>query len=258
MTRFIGIFNSKGGVGKTNVAINLAASLNYFGKDVVLVDGSLTNSNIGLNLGMSFKNTIHDVLKDRKSINDAMYVHPSGFRIIGGSISFRDLLELNDREIDKIGNVFTELYGGSDFVVVDSGVTLWKGNLELLKYLNDVIIVCNPELSSVIDGLKTIKTAEHLGTNVLGVIVNKAGNKGDMPLESISSLLEKRILGVIPEDEHIRSAFLRKDSVVRLYPRSKAALSYKLMTSKLVGEEYEVEDNVHFMHKIMRYLGLKE
>jgi septum site-determining protein MinD len=258
MTRFIGIFNSKGGVGKTNVAVNLAASLNYFGKDVTLIDCNLTNSNIGLNLGLSFNNTIHDVLKDRKSVGDAIYVHPSGFKVIGGSISLKDLRELDDGDIEKIGGVFFELYGVGDFVIVDSGASLGKENLELLKHVNNIIVVCNPELSSVIDGLKTIKMAEEYGVNVVGVIVNRAGNRGDMNLNSIKALLEKDILGVIPEDKHIRYAFLKKDSVVRLYPRSKASISYKLITSKLIGEEYCVDHKVHFIHRMMKYFGLKE
>ena len=91
MTRIIGVVSGKGGVGKTTMVANVGTALAKMGKDVIVLDANLTTPSLGMHLGLPlYPVTIHDVLKGRASIKDAIYVHDSGLKIIPAGISLRD------------------------------------------------------------------------------------------------------------------------------------------------------------------------
>ena len=95
MSKLIVITSGKGGVGKTTTAINLAAAMNYFNKDVLVIDGNLTTPNIGLHLGSpEVPINLNHVILNKASPDEAVYEHESGFRILPASLSFNDLISL--------------------------------------------------------------------------------------------------------------------------------------------------------------------
>src|SRR3972149_8002988 len=96
MKKIIVITSGKGGVGKTTTAINLGAALNYFGKDVVVLDANLTTPNVGLHLGAPIVpvNSNH-VLSGKANVVDAIYEHESGTKIVPSSLSVKELGHIN-------------------------------------------------------------------------------------------------------------------------------------------------------------------
>lgn len=102
MGKLIVVSSGKGGVGKTTTCVNLASALVHKGLDVVLVDGNLTTPNVGLHLGLTkFPITYNDVLKGNANIEDAIYVHPLGFKILPGSLSMKSFSEVNSRKLKQ-------------------------------------------------------------------------------------------------------------------------------------------------------------
>ena len=102
MTRVIVCAGGKGGTGKTTTSINLGAALNYFGKRVTIIDANLTTPNVGLHLGVPIVPvTLHDVLKGRSDISEAVYLHKSGTRVVPASIALNDLKRLDITKLDK-------------------------------------------------------------------------------------------------------------------------------------------------------------
>lgn len=252
--RKILVCSAKGGVGKTNCAINLSAALNQLGKDVTLVDCNFTTPNIGLYYGIAkVEKTIHDVLNKKGNINKAIYLHKSGTKIIPGSISVESLKRVKPEFLKQKINKLN-----SDFVILDSAAGLGKEALASLDACDEVLVVVNPELPSVADALKLIKVAEGLKKEIIGVVVCRKRGKLEMKMSAIENLLDnKPIIGIIPEDEYVRKALVREESVFNLYPNSQAGKAYKKLAHYLIGEIFYEEEKKGIFHDFLEILGLK-
>tara|TARA_Y100000310_G_C20629010_1_gene787555 strand:+ start:528 stop:1277 length:750 start_codon:yes stop_codon:yes gene_type:complete len=236
MTRSVGIVSGKGGVAKTTTAINLAAAMAYFGRDVVLVDGNLSTPNVGLHLGVnSVPINLHDVLKGKNAITEAVYMHPAGIKIIPAGLSLGDFSGVDPR---KLGEALPALDGLTDLVIVDGAAGLGNECFSVIEAVDDILIVAHPELPALTDALKTIKVAEKMGKNVKGVVLTRAGNNYDLSVKAVEDLLEKRVLAVIPDDRSMRESLIKKDAVVFTHPKSKGAVAYKKLAADLIGANY--------------------
>ncbi len=259
-TRFIGCFAAKGGVGKTTSAINLAAALNFHGKTAVLVDANISTPNVGLYLGIPIPPvTLHDVLANKNDINEAIYTHGSGLKVVPASIALKDSKKV---DVNKIKGVVSELYGHSEFVIVDSPAGLGKETLSALKAVDEVLIITNPEMPAVTDALKTVKVCKELNKKVIGVVVNKTNSKNaDMPMRDIEKILEIPIVGIIPEDRAVKFSQVRKEPVVHVYPNSAAAVQCKRLAADLSGAYYNEKVDLQekgLVYGILRFLGFKD
>lgn len=260
VSRTIGCISAKGGVGKTTSAINLAAALNYFGKDVTLVDANLTTPNVGVYLGVPIAPvTLHDVLKGKKDAREAVFHHDSGIKVLPASISIKDAKKVDHSKLDS---VVRDLDGHSDFIIIDGSPGLTKEATAAIKALDEVIIVTNPEMPAVTDALKTVKICKEMKKDILGVLVTKTNAKNpDMSLKDIENILEIPVIGVIPEDRAVKFALSSKRPVVHAHPKSVAAVQYKRLAADLLNLKYNerVEYTGNgFFDGVLRWLGFKD
>lgn len=248
--RIITISSGKGGVGKTTTAINLGAALNYFGKDVIIVDGNLTTPNIGLHLGAPIVPvSLNHVLLGKAKISDAIYEHDSGTKIIPSSLSVRELKRVNH---DRLKEVVKKLNKMAEIVILDSAAGLGEEAVAALEAADEIILVTNPEILAVTDALKTGKLVEQLGKEVKGVIVNRVrGEKFEMPISNVKDMLELPILGVIPEDRNVPKSVVMKDALVHTHPRSKAARAYRVLAAKIIGKS-DYRESYSLWEKLFR------
>jgi septum site-determining protein MinD len=247
MARIIVINSGKGGVGKTTTAINLGASLNKLGKEVIIMDANLNTPNIGLQLGAPIVPiTLNHVLKGKADIEDAIYEHHSGTKIVPSSLSIKELTKFNVKKFPEITQKLSEL---CDYVIIDSAAGFSEEVMAVLDVADEVIIVTNPEMPAVTDALKAVKVARGMGKEINGVIVTRhVDAKYEMPLSSIKSMLESQIIGVIPEDKAVKEALNLRDAVSHTHPRSKVARKYLEIAKKVNGEE--VEEKVGFFSRV--------
>lgn len=236
MTKVITIASGKGGVGKTTTAINLGAALNYFGKEVVVVDANLTTPNIGLHLGAPIVPvSLNHVLSGKAKVSDALYEHESGTKIIPSSLSIKELRNLNHSGLKDVAKKLKKM---ADFVILDSAAGLGEEAIASLEAADEVILVTNPEIPAVTDALKTSKLAEQLGKPVRGVVITRyTGSKTQMPVPNVRDMLELPILGVISEDRNVPKSVVMKDALIHTHPKSKASRQYKKLAAKLIGKE---------------------
>ncbi len=256
MAKYIGILSGKGGVGKSTSAINLASALNYFDKDVTVVDGNLTTPNIGLYLGVPVVPiNLHHALRGENHITEAVYLHPAGMKIVPGGISIDDLKRTNP---DRMPHILGHLNRTTDFVIIDGAAGLGREALATICSSEQIIIVTNPELPAIADALKTVKFCEELGRPVIGVVLTKTKPDNlDVSLKNVEAILDKPVIGIIPEDKSVREALVRKDAVVYTHPKSKAAVCYKQLAANLLGKKYEPEVSQEgWVSKVLNKLGL--
>ena len=238
MTRIIACVSGKGGVGKTTVVSNLGVSLARMGKSVVVVDANLTTPNLGLHLGVPlYPTTLHDVLKGSASIKDAIYYHDSGLKIVPAGLSLRDLRGTDSRDLP---NAMLDLLGTADIVLLDSAAGLGKETLSSMEAADEMVLITNPELTSVADALKASKLAQQLGTKTIGTVVNRVANRPhEMRLEDIHNMLDSEILAVIPEHVDVQRAISKRTPVVIHSPNSAPSREIRKLAGRLVGIEYK-------------------
>ncbi|MFH1521730.1 MAG: cell division ATPase MinD [archaeon] len=247
MARIIIINSGKGGVGKTTTAINLGASLNKLNKEVIVVDVNLNTPNVGLQLGAPIVPvTLNHVLKGKADIEDAIYEHSSGTKIVPSSLSIKELTKFNTK---KISEILKKLATLCDYVIVDSAAGFGEEVIAVFEAADEIIIVTNPEMPAVTDALKAIKVARQMGKEVNGVIVTRYTNaRYEMPLSSIKSMLETQIIGVIPEDKAVKEALNLRDAVCHTHPRSKVSKKYHEIARKVSGEK--IEERRGFLNRL--------
>jgi septum site-determining protein MinD len=248
--RKIGLLSGKGGVGKTSTAINLGAALNNYGKDVIIVEGNLTTPNVGLHLGVpTVPVNVHDVLKGNNKINEALYKHPSGLQFIPGSLSINDLTGMDLKRMSQVSNL------DADYVLMDGAAGLGGEAMQVLDHCDDLMIVTNAEMPAITDALKTIKLAEEMNKNVMGVVVTRSkGDDLDVSIKNIEALLERPVLAVIPEDDTMREALTLRDAVVHTHPKSNAARGYLKLGANLAGIAYVQERPESWARKLWKLI----
>jgi len=238
MAKVYAIISGKGGVGKTTTTINLGSSLNSLGEDVVIIDGNLTTPNVGIHLGAPIVPvTLNHVLNGQAKLEDAIYEHESGTKIIPASLSLKETERVDYR---KIIDIIRKLKKMTNHVLIDSAAGLGEEARSVMLACDEVIIVTNPEMAAVTDALKTIKLAEEMNKPVKGVIITRYRGVGtEMPISNIRDMLETSILGIIPEDESVKISQVLKNAVIHTHPRSKAARNYIETSKRFLGEDYK-------------------
>jgi septum site-determining protein MinD len=252
MKKMIVITSGKGGVGKTTTAINLAAAMNHFGKDILIIDGNLTTPNIGIHLNSpEVPINLNHVLMKKADPFEAIYEHESGLKIMPSSLSIRELKRIKPEKIQDFKEDFKKI---SDYIIVDSAAGLGKEALSVMEMADELIIVTNPEMPAITDALKAIKMAEQMKKSVMGVIITRVKrNDIEMQPDTVKDMLEIPILGMVPEDFAVQQALSKKDAVIHTHPKSKAARAYKEIAANLLNVEYDSDkDKPSFWKRLFR------
>lgn len=236
-TRFICVTSGKGGVGKTTVVSNLASALTEVGQNVIAVDANLTTPNLGLHLGYHLAGkTLHDVLRGKAKLNQAIYSHPFGFKILPASMSINDLQNV---DVGRLPSAVLGLMGKADYVLMDSAAGLGREALSAMQASNEILVVTNPDLPSVADALKVVKLAENTDKKVSGVVVNRVRGKWhELSDTEIEKTLGHKILATIPEDRNVAKAVALKMPVTEFLPTTESSLAIRKLAHNMVGREF--------------------
>ena len=258
MKKVIVITSGKGGVGKTTTAINLGAAINYFGGDVVVIDANLSTPNVGIHLN-SPEVPVHlnHVLLKKAEVFESVYEHESGLKIIPSSISIKELKKMDPNSIKNYKKDFKKI---ADYIIMDSAAGLGDEALSVIDIADEIIIVSNPEMPAITDALKTLKLAQAMKKPIIGVIMTRVRkNDTELSPDVVREMLEIPILGMVPEDLIVQEALAMKDAVVHTHPKSKPARAYKEIAARLMGVQYDSEeDKEKLLEIILRKLKAKK
>ena len=117
------------------------------------------------------------------------------------------------------------------------------------------MIITNAEMPAITDALKTIKLAEEMNKNVMGVVVTRTkGDDLDVSVKNVEALLEKPVLAVIPEDDTMREALSLRDAIVHTHPKSSAARGYLKLGANLAGIAYVQERPESWARKLWKLI----
>lgn len=234
MVRVYTLASGKGGTGKTTVTVNLGTCLAQLGKETFIMDADIGMANLGLVLGLEdVPITLHEVLAGKASIKDAIYQGPAGLKVVPSGISLQGFQQADP---EKLKDAMKELVNLCDYLLIDAPAGISRDGVIPLAIADEVILVVNPELSSIVDALKTKILTEVVGGHVMGAILNRAGiDKTDFVSQKMEKVLGVKVIGAIPEDPNIRKAASFKTPVVIKYPDSGASIALKRIAANLAG-----------------------
>jgi MinD-like ATPase involved in chromosome partitioning or flagellar assembly len=231
----IGFISVKGGVGKTTLALETAASLaNDFGKKVLLIDANFSAPNLALHFGFKPELTLHDILAGKLNIANAIY-EMHGFDFIPASMAYRE-----EVDILKLRNLLNQIKGRYDFIILDSAPN-YKEMVPVISSAEKLFVVTTPDHVTLHTSLKAANLAKAKKTPIEGVVINKIrDSRYELSLKDIEQFLEVPVLARISDDkEMVRSVFFRKPLVLH-NPSNKISKEVRRFASALAGSKERV------------------
>ena len=238
----IAVTGGKGGVGKSNVSINMSVCLATMGRRVALLDADLGLANIDVLLGLRPERNLEDVLSGECSLNDIMLTGPGGIRIIPASSGIQRMTMLGSMEHAGLIHAFSEISEQIDVLVIDTAAGISDSVISFVRASQEVLVVVCDEPSSITDAYALIKLLnKDYGVDRFRVIANmtRSTQEGRNLYNKLTQVTDRflevtlQYVGNIPFDESVRKAVQRQRPVVELFPRSKAAVAYKQLSEKV-------------------------
>jgi flagellar biosynthesis protein FlhG len=247
--RIITISSGKGGVGKTNIAINLAIAFAEEKKRVIVMDADLGLANVNVILGIIPKFNLYHVLRKQKRLRDIIVDTPYGIQIISGASGFSQLANLNDESRSNFVNELKNL-AYADIIIIDTGAGVSQNVLTFLKAADEALIVTTPEPTAITDAYGIIKSiSSEIGGPNIKLIVNRVRTvmEGKKVAERVINIAGQFLnikvdnLGFMFEDSVVPRAVIKQDPFIKSSPRSKASESIRHRMSRLLDIEYVEE-----------------
>jgi len=246
------VTSGKGGVGKTNLSVNIGLSLQNMGKKVLLIDGDLGLANIDVVTGLYPKYNLFHILTAGKSIQDIILSGPNGISILPGASGLYELANITSSELEVLINSFNSITDAFDIVIIDTGAGISKNVLSFIQSAHEVIVVTTPEPSSVTDAYAIIKLA-YKHCDKINLIVNKVDNymEAKFTMEKLAKAAKKFLnidinyLGFVLDDKSVTKANMEQTPFIIKYPNGLASKCLINITNKLLyGQEYTEDSTV--------------
>ncbi|MBW9151926.1 MinD/ParA family protein [Clostridium estertheticum] len=246
--RIITVTSGKGGVGKSNIVVNLSIALQKMGKKVMIFDADIGMGNDDIIMGCSSKYSVFDVISKGKEIEEVVLTGPFGVKLLPGGSALTKVEDLTEVERNMFLNKLTALTG-LDYIIMDTGAGVNKSVLGFIACCEDLVIVTTPEPTSLTDAYSLLKAVKHFDIkNSAKVIINRSldNNEADLTFNKFNNAVNKFLdmkleyLGKIGEDKKLSYAVRQQEPVVVSYPNSGAAQDINKIASKLEGTKDKV------------------
>lgn len=221
--RAIAVISGKGGVGKSNFALNFAISLSKKGHSVLLFDMDVGMGNIDILLGETTSTTIVDIFENNLAIHDIIKVGPNNLSYIAGGTAFTKLFRFDREKQEVLIDHIESLAEQFDFILFDMGAGVSPEMLYFLRAVHEIFIITTPEPTAVTDAYAMMKhVVLQQEDTPLYVVVNRATteregrNTLNRLANAVRSFLEKDIvtLGILPDDKTVSKAVSRQTPFV--------------------------------------------
>jgi flagellar biosynthesis protein FlhG len=228
----IAVTSGKGGVGKSNIAVNLAIKLAQAGKEVVLLDADLGLANADVLCNIDLPSNLSHVIARRKELADVMVNAPGGFRLIGGASGLARMADLTDVDRQRLVNSLAELESRTDIILIDTGAGISPNVLSFTRCADEVLVVTTPEPTAITDAYAVIKViSRDAPDRPLSLLVNQVQrpDEGRLVYERIAKVAKQFLsvhvqdAGYVPTDPEVPAAVRRRTPFILASPRCPAS-----------------------------------
>ena len=254
LARVITVTSGKGGVGKSNTAINLAIQFRKMGQRVIILDADFGLANIEIMFGAVPKHNLCDLIYQGKNIRDIITWGPMEVGFISGGSGIVGMSNLSRDYLNYIIQNLVELDEMADTIIVDTGAGISDAVLEFLVASGEILLVTTPEPTSITDSYSLLKALSRYprysaGDTQIKVIANKVF--GEAEAEAVYAKLEAVVvrylkvpityLGMIPQDNQLAKAVMQQMPVSLDNPRARSAVAYEAIAAKLMNKEVDAK-----------------
>ena len=252
LSRVITITSGKGGVGKSNLAINLAISLSRLGKKVIVLDADFGLANIEVMLGIRPQYNLSDLMFRGRSLSEIITKGPENVGFISGGSGIREMTSLTREQLINLSARLSELDRQADVVIIDTGAGISENVMEFVMSSAEVFLIATPEPTSITDAYALLKTLNHQPEFTrehchIKLIANKVNNEknGKELFEKLSVVADKFLnisleyMGAVPSDNNMSKAVMKQQPLSVAYPNSQAARAIDDMARILAAPEGE-------------------
>lgn len=240
--KVIAVASGKGGVGKTNVTVNIGVALAASGKQVLLMDADLGLANIDVMLGLHPQYNLLHVLDGSKTLEEIIVEGPAGLKIIPAASGVQKMAELSPAEHAGMIQAFSDMDQHIDILMIDSAAGIADSVISFTRAAQEVIIVVCDEPASITDAYALIKLlSRDYNVEHFHIIANMATSiqEGRELFNKISMVCDRFLdisldfMGIVPFDDDLRRAVKRQRAVVDCFPRSKSATAFTHLAKKI-------------------------
>ena len=250
--RVITVTSGKGGVGKSNVSINLAVQFKKQGKRVIIFDADFGLANIEVMFGAVPKNNLADLIYQGKGIRDVITWGPMDIGFISGGSGIAGLSNLGREYINYLVQQLSELDSIADVIIIDTGAGISDSVLEFLVASGEILLVTTPEPTSITDSYSLLKA---LRRNVrfnesltsVKVISNKVdtSEEGRQLFNKLNTVvmrylhLDIQYLGCIPQDKELSKAVMQQSPICISNANAPSAKAFEDIALTLMNIPHE-------------------
>ncbi len=240
--RSVSIASGKGGTGKTTLTANLGVALGALGKKVIILDGDLAMANLSIVMGLTKCETnFFDVLSGKADVNEALYTN-YGIKVLPCGFRFEDVHDaLSKVKRERVEEVINELLRQTEFLLIDAPAGIQDTTIISIAAAREMIPVCNPTYTSLVDAYKIVRLANVLGSWTRGMVANRTGKAADLSTEEIEQFMGRTlgampVLADIPEDPKVQEAERDGVPVVVYEPECEASVAINELAKLVAGE----------------------
>lgn len=243
------VTSGKGGVGKSNVAVNLSLALGNMGKNIILFDADLGMANVDILLGIRPRYNLSQVILEEKSILDILTNGPCGIKFISGGSGVEDLINLNQENLNKFISNISLLDSISDIIILDTGAGASENVVNFALAADDIIVVTTPEPTAITDAYALIKTLVNRKKEMdISLIVNRAENSKEASniYEKLSEVSKKflnfdiKYLGYVNYDPRVVKAVKLQQPFSVLFPNANASKAIDNIARNIVRKDNDL------------------
>lgn len=239
--RVIAVTSGKGGVGKTNVSVNLSVALADTGRKVMLLDADLGLANVDVLLGLHPECNLSHVIDGQRTLEEVIVKGPSDIMVVPASSGIKRLAELNTMENAGLIRAFSELNHDVDTLIIDTAAGINESVTSFSRAAQEVVVVVCDEPASITDAYALIKVLScEYDIQHFRVLANQvqSAQEGRELFSKILRVTDRYLditlefMGVVPHDDYLRKAVRKQRAVVQAYPRSRASMAFKTLAQK--------------------------
>jgi flagellar biosynthesis protein FlhG len=263
VARVLAVTSGKGGVGKTNIATNLALCMAASEKRVLLVDADISLGNLDLLLNIRSKYNLSHVIDGSKRVEEIIQPGPRGLQIICGASGLDHLADISEPEQHRLLEHLCGLQHTSDTIVIDTAAGISKSVVSFCLAADHVLVVTTPEATAMMDAYGMVKVlVRKRYEGPISVVVNMAqdvaeGKRIYQRLADVAARFLQTDLyfaGVLPKDERLCAAVRSRQPVVLAYPKSQIACSFHTLAARLGGIDCSRGNGGTFFRRVFRWL----
>ncbi|MEQ6375344.1 MinD/ParA family protein [Bacillaceae bacterium S4-13-56] len=261
----IAIVSGKGGVGKSNVALNFALSLSKKKKKVLLFDLDIGMGNIDILLGLSPKYTIVNLFHDQLSIHDIIEVGPESLSYIAAGTGLSDIFQLDEEKFNFFLDQFQSLLNIYDFILFDMGAGISVETLHYVLAANECFVVTTTEPTSMTDAYGMIKHIAKRDSKLpMYLLVNRAYNdsSGKETMKRLQNVVQQFLsldlnpLGILPDDRTVTRAVSRQIPFLLFDQKAMVSVAMEHIVNQYLEEHIDLSKKLPFtfVSRLKHYL----